>query len=155
MECNKCGKDIQENCSFSYLSDIKTKKGLLVLIVTVLLIFVIHNNVSVPKCDSKFAEEIVIKIFEDNDNIYQHNIDNVSKIKMSNFTPVSYDKNTDKYACNAILTMYAKPDRPILFLGAYKSFKYDVYYEIYKERGKNTAGASWKMLNIGKQDAVK
>ena len=35
---------------------------------------------------------------------------------------------------------------------AYKSFKYNVRYEIYKERGKNTAKASWEMLNIGAQE---
>jgi hypothetical protein len=125
------------------------------LIVIILLIFIIHNNITVPKCDSKFAEETVIKIFKNNDNIYQHNIDNVSKIKMSDFAPIKYDKEIGKYTCRGNLTMYAKSDNPIYYLVPFNSLKFNVYYEIYKERGKNTAQASWEMINISRQDTVK
>lgn len=125
--------------------------GIIILVVSGIYV---HNAVSVPKCDSKFAEETVIQIFKQNELIYQKNEENVSDIKMSNFAPISYDKGIKKYSCEAKLTMYAYPDSPIIFLGAYKSFKYNVYYELYKERGKNTAKASWSMLNIGKQERV-
>lgn len=147
-------KYIKSKIDFERIKSYFTKQTIITIAAIIALIGIIsiHKSVQVPKCDSKFAEETVIRIFKQNDHIYEHNIDNVSYIKMSEFTPIDYDKDINKYTCNAKLTMYANPDSPILFLGAYKSFKYNVRYEIYKERGKNTAKASWEMLNIGAQE---
>ena len=71
---------------------------------------------------------------------------------MSNFTPVRYDKNTNKYTCNATLTMYAKSGNPIYYLVPFNSLKFDVVYDIYKERGENKVSASWTMQNIWTQN---
>lgn len=145
-------------CKLAFSLIMKHKKSSLItfaVIIISIIIILIHNANSIPKCDSKFAEETVIKIFKQHEMIYEKNIENVSEIKMSDFMPVSYDKGINKYTCSANLTMYSKPNNPIYFLGAYKSFKYNVYYEIYKERGKNTAKASWEMFNIGSQESAR
>lgn len=123
--------------------------GIIILICTAILI---HNSFSLPKCDSKYAEEAVISIFRQNDKIYQPNMDNVETITMSNFKPISYDKGINKYSCSANLTMYSKSDRAIFFVVPYNSFTYNVEYDIYKERGENKVSASWTMQNIWTQD---
>ncbi len=136
-------------------SIINHKKAILISIGVVLIISLgcfAHITLSLPSCDSKYAEETVISIFKQNDNIYQHNINNVEEIKMNNFNPISYDKNINKYVCSANLTMYSKADSPIFFVVPYNSFVYNVSYEIYKERGENKVKASWQMQNIWSQD---
>jgi len=115
------------------------------IIIVTIGIYLIHESKSIPKCDSKFAEETVIQIFKDNDNVYLHHKERVNHINMSNFEPESYDKEIGKYTCSATLTMYAKPDEILFYIYPFKKIDYDVNYEIYKERGKNMAKAGWNL----------
>lgn len=122
------------------------------IVIIILLGTLLHNTFSIPTCDSQFAEETIISNFKQSDYIYKPNEERVAEIEMSNFKPITYNRDINKYTCSATLTMYSKKDSPIFFLVPYNSFTYDVNYEIYKERGKNKVNASWQMQNIGLQD---
>ena len=147
---------IKSNITFEDVKIFISKPVSLVVISLLVMsgIIATFKSFQVPTCDSKYAEKTVISIFKNNDNIYKNNIDNVSTIKMSSFIPEGRDKETGKNTCSARLTMYAKSGTTIFFLLPFNSFKYNVYYEIYKERGNNRVKASWEMLNIGNQDVA-
>jgi hypothetical protein len=133
------------------------QKGLIVfgIIAVAIIIFVRQHNNAELKCDSKFAEEEIIKIFKNNDNKYLNNIDNVEEIKMSDFEPMEYDSGINKYTCRAVLTMYSTSESPIDFYGPFNSLKFNVKYSTFKERGKNKVRASWKMMKLYMQDRAK
>lgn len=113
---------------------------------------IIYNENALPKCDSKFAEETIIEIFKNNDNTYENNIQRVGEITVSNFTPVSYDKNIGKYECSAYLVMYPKNNEKLYYLFPLSKIRYDLEYEIYKERGRNSLKARWRMAPIEPED---
>ena len=113
--------------------------------------FVIHKsieNVTLPACDSKFAEEQVLEIFKQHNSEYKDNIerDLLGELRFSDPVPQSYDKEIKKYECSGRITMYPK-DGLLYGYNGYSRMKNkvgicNVSYSIYKEHGKNTVRAN-------------
>lgn len=113
------------------------------------IVFTIHKgieSVTLPTCDSKFAEEQVLEIFKLHNSEYKDNVEQglLGELRFSDPVPQSYDKEIKKYECSGRVTMY--PKNGLLKYGyARKENKVgicDVHYSIYKEHGKNTVRAN-------------
>lgn len=127
---------------------------------------------SLPACDSSFAENEVLEIFQQNNSEYKELNDwgMVSDIKISMIEPISYDKEVKKHVCSARLTLLPSNTRvkgipskilPILSLTEFDYEKMqpkrigteaiafwgnatcDVDYNIYKEHGKNQVTSTY------------
>lgn len=109
------------------------------------------ESVTVPKCDSKFAERQVLEIFKQHNEKYNNYVKYgfLGGIKFSNPAPESYDKAIKRYECTADVTMYPNSilglPRNIFSYGYgtahatsfYESAKCRVSYSIFKANGKN------------------
>lgn len=109
------------------------------------------ENVTLPKCDSKFAEQQVLEIFKQHNEKYNKYVKYgfIGDIKFSNPAPESYDKDIKRYECTADVTMYPNSSlglpSSILRYGDgitranffYQLANCRVSYSIYKANGKN------------------
>ena len=137
--------------------------------------------ISLPACDSKFAENEVIEIFKQNNRAFKE-LDKwgmVSDIKMSMIVPESYKKEIKKYECSARLTLYPSntivtgipswivPRFEFTGKGDFSSYRAgtlarsfwgyatcDVYYDVYKEHGKNHVTSSYCKEKLKYEDPL-
>lgn len=121
--------------------------SLLVIFLAISSFSWIKNSVSMPACDSKFAEEQVLEIFKLHNYEYKDNIERglLGDIRFSDPVPQSYNKEIKKYKCTGRVTMYPRNGLLKSEYGIMYSNKVgicDIEYSIYKEHGKNTVRAT-------------
>ena len=90
-------------------------KKFTVLLSALVLIFVFSGIVaffilkqSTPKCDSKYAEDTVLSIYEEQSFLYNSYKEYIDHISLDFPQATSYDKNIEKYTCEGIITFHAK-----------------------------------------------
>ena len=112
-------------------------RKILVILFSVLAVIVVafggtklYSANTLPKCDSKFAEDVVSELFIENLRLYS--TEDISSFGLHSFAPEDYNDSIKKYSCRAIMTLGIGRGH----LTGYKQ-DFDVRYEIYKERGEN------------------
>lgn len=114
---------------------------ILVILVTsgiIASIVKLNDTFSLPKCDSQFAEEQVIQIYQENSSFYKYyaNRGLIRNLHLRDQVPVSYDKSLHKYTCQGNIFMEHA-------VYTNKIHSVPVMYFIFKSHGKNTVLVKW------------
>lgn len=143
----------------------------LALILILLICFGIYKGIqmtSLPKCDSKFAEENVIAIFKENNFVYKQEQYNLGYISFEYPQATSYEKDIPRYECRAKVRMHALPESGGFnvwnawgyidrFESKYNTIDCSVIYSITKSRGENIVNSTYckPITSVYYHDAVK
>lgn len=167
-KCPYCGKEIKKDanrCKYCMKrldnNDSNGASSILLITISVVAVLLLAGIVygvckviestTLPKCDSKFAEQQVLEIFKQHNDKYKDYVKYgfLGDIKFSSPTPESYDKEIKKYECTADVTMYPNSSLglPISIFRYgdgitranffYQLANCRVRYSIYKANGKN------------------
>ena len=145
-KCRFCGKWLEKrynnqlkttlNNRFSYFKNIKLEEGIIYAILIVLVILVIMLTTSTfkpqkaPNCESAEAKRQLIEFFKNRSNGYSHILESsIKNIEVETPMALSYDKDIDKYYCQAKIVVQSGPDG-----FQFKDNEYSRYlgYKIYK-----------------------
>lgn len=141
------------------------------IILILLVCFGIYKGVeitSLPKCDSKFAEEEVIAIFKQNNFVYKQEQSNLDYISFEYPQATSYERDIPRYECSAKVRMHAFPESGGFnvwndygyinhFESKYNTIDCSVDYSITRSRGENMVTSTYcdYISSVYYRDAVK
>lgn len=151
--CKYCMKRLDENDSNGISSILVITLSVVAVLLVVGVVYGIckmFESTTLPKCDSKFAEQQVLEIFKQHNDKYKEYVDYglLSDIKFSNPAPESYDKDIKRYECTADVTMYPNSSLGLpsnIYINSNIPYGYSFYelatcrvsYSIFKANGKN------------------